>query len=98
MQFKEEAKISRKRFRVPHGATILPLLSASICDNLLSNNNLKKSGHDKVVDRILRVWFRVPKKNVRFRFSNLFHKRWPQSPEISLFPLAPSFGGLLLGV
>ena len=36
MWSREEAKISRKRFRVPHGATILPLLSTNICDNLLS--------------------------------------------------------------
>ena len=63
MQSREEARISRKRFRVPHGATILPLLSGSICDSLLSKNNLKNSGHDKVVDRILCVWFCGPKKS-----------------------------------
>ena len=60
MQSREEEKISGKRFRVPHGATILPLLRTSICDNLLSKNNLKNSGHDKVVDRILCVWFCGP--------------------------------------
>ena len=78
MYSRAEAKISRKRFRVPHGATILPLLSTSICDNLLSKNNLKNSGHDTVVDRILCIWFCGPKKSVRFRFSKLFHKRWPK--------------------
>ena len=63
MQSREEEKISGKRSRVPHGATILPLLRTSICDNLLSKNNLKNSGHDKVVDRILCVWFCGPKKS-----------------------------------
>ena len=41
-------------------ATILPLLS--ICETLLSKNNMKDSGHDKVVDRIIAVWFCGPKK------------------------------------
>ena len=62
---REEAKISRKRFRVPHGATILPLLSTSIRDNLLSKNNLKNSGHDKVVDRILWSGF-AARKSIDF--------------------------------
>ena len=47
MLSREEAKISRNRFRVPHGANIIPLLSTSICDNLPSKNNLKNSGHDQ---------------------------------------------------
>ena len=34
--------------------------------SLLSKNNLKKSGHDIVVDRILCVRFCGPKKNVSF--------------------------------
>ena len=62
MWSREEAKISRKSIRVPHGATILPRLSTSICDNLLSKNNLKNSGHDMVAHRILCVWFCGPRK------------------------------------
>ena len=61
MQSREEANISRKRFRVPHGAAILPLLT--ICENLLSKNSMKNSGHDKVVDRIICVWLCGPKKS-----------------------------------
>ena len=77
MQSREEEKISGKRFRVPHGATILPLLSTSICDNLLSKNNLKNLGHDKGCRSNSVRLFCDPKKNVRFRLSKLFHKRWP---------------------
>ena len=44
--------------------------------NLLSKNNLKNSGHQNVVDRVMCVWLCGPKNNVPFRFSKLFHKRW----------------------
>ena len=54
-------------YRIPHGATILPLLS--ICENLLSKKNPKNSGHDKVVDQIMCVWCCGPKKPPIFRFS-----------------------------
>ena len=36
--------------------------SRCVCENLLSKNNLKSSGHDRIVDRILCVWFCGPKK------------------------------------
>ena len=72
-------KISRKRFRVPHGATILPLLSTSICDNFLSKNNQKNSGHDKGCrPNSARLVLR-PEKISIFRFSKLLHKRRPKA-------------------
>ena len=40
MSSREDEKIPRKRFHVPHG-TILPLWSTSIFDNLLSKNVVK---------------------------------------------------------
>ena len=45
-----------------------------------AKTGLEISGHDKVVDRILCVWFCGRKKNVRFRFSKTFHKRRPHTP------------------
>ena len=51
-QSREEAKNYRSRFRVPHAAC-LPAASTAvllyISHNLLSESNLKNSGHGKVV-------------------------------------------------